>query len=225
VEPLETNSESSSTSSQVSPAVIKVGIVYSSFTTNLETISITFNDKTILKDVDGNDLQTTTISNTVPFFLVVLSDEDKAAASQQSSASIVTMLLTFGTSTLISILLGGTVEATWLLFGAIQLMSFVPLFNLNLPANFREFAKNLAVLHGEPEAIPNLFEYYVSSKGKEPYSEYFDLMGKSPSQLLGFHTTVFILNAARKIELWTVMILSMGVSFLLFDTCSEWGRM
>lgn len=109
---------------------------------------------------------------------MVISEEDKAAAGQQSNASLITMLLTFGTSTLISVALGGTVEATWLLFGCIQLMSFVPLFNLNLPANFREFSKNLAILHGEPEAIPNLFEDYVDVQGLEPYNEYFYLMSR-----------------------------------------------
>jgi hypothetical protein len=72
--------------------------------------------------------------------------------------------------------LGGTVEATWLLFGTIQLMSLVPLFNLNIPANFREFSKNLAVLHGEPEAIPNLFENFVDSKNLKPFNEYYELM-------------------------------------------------
>lgn len=127
-------------------------------------------------DSDGNNLQTKEISKTVPFFLVYVSAEEKAAAGTQSNAGLLTMLLTFGTSTFISVALGGTVEATWLLLGTIQLMSFVPLFNMNLPGNFREFSKNLAVLHGEPGALPNIFEGYVETNGLEPYNDYFALM-------------------------------------------------
>ena len=131
-----------------------------------------------MHDLDGNPLQTAKLEKKIPFSYVVLLESEKAAAGTQSNASLFTLLLTFGTSTFISVALGGTVEATWLLFGCIQMMSFVPLFNLNLPANFREFAKNLAVLHGEPQAIPNLFEYYVDSTGLKPFNDYFYLMSK-----------------------------------------------
>jgi len=128
--------------------------------------------------VDGNNLSTQVASRRVPFFLAVISEEEKATASTQSSASLLTLLLTFGSSIFISVVLGGTVEATWLLFGCIQLMSFVPLFNLNLPGNFREFSKNLAVLHGEPEFLPNLFSNFINSTNDEPFNDYFKLMGK-----------------------------------------------
>jgi len=92
-------------------------------------------------DSDGIELITDETSTTTSFFLVVLSNEGKSAAQTQAQASIISILLTFGTSMFITIALGGTIEATWLLLGTIQLMSFVPLFNLNLPANFREFSK------------------------------------------------------------------------------------
>ena len=143
---------------------------------NLETITLTFNNQEILQDIDGNFLTTRTTSVQIPFQFIYLSDEDKAAASQQSNASLITILLTFGSSLFLQIALGGTIEATWLLFGTIQLMSLVPLFNLNLPSNFREFAKNLAILHGEPQALPNLFSNYVDVDELEPYNNYFELM-------------------------------------------------
>jgi hypothetical protein len=132
----------------------------------------------MLTDIDGNDLQTDFVTNEIPFFLVVLSDEDKAAAGSQSNASLLALLLTFGTSTFISVALGGTIEATWLLFGTIQLMSLVPLLDMNLPANFRQFSVNLAVLHGEPEAIPNVFENFIDIKTLKPYNDYFELMSE-----------------------------------------------
>jgi len=119
------------------------------------------------------------VSKDIPFFLSVVSDGEKAAAKSQSNASLLTLLLTFGSSTFISVILGGTIEATWLLFGCIQLMSFVPLFNLNLPGNFREFSKNLAVLHGEPGILPNLFEKYINSTELKPYNDFFDLMSNN----------------------------------------------
>lgn len=144
----------------------------------IETITIKFNNPDIVHDLDGNPLMTEKLEKKIPFSYVVLLESEKAAASSQSNGSLFAMLLAFGTSTFISVALGGTVEATWLLFGCIQMMSFVPLFNLNLPANFREFTKNLSVLHGEPQAIPNLFEHYVDTTGLEPFNEYFYLMSK-----------------------------------------------
>lgn len=144
----------------------------------LETITVKFINKSLLVDEDGNGLSTDEIYQTISFFLVVLSDQEKAAAGAQSNAGLFTMLLTFGTSTFISVALGGTIEATWLLFGSIQMMSFIPLLNLNLPANFREFSKNLAALHGEPGALPNLFENVVENKNMKPYNDYFSLMGR-----------------------------------------------
>lgn len=140
-------------------------------------MTVTFNTPAMVTDVDGNNLLTTSTSYEIPFFLYVISEEDKAAAQSQSSASLITLILTFGTSVFISVVLGGTVEATWLLLGTLQLMSFVPLFDLSLPNNFREFSKNLAVLHGEPKALPNLFEYLIDAEGQEPYNQYFELMG------------------------------------------------
>ena len=132
----------------------------------------------IVQDLDGNYLGTAIVTKQIPFFLNFVSDSEKQAASSQSTASLISMLLTFGTSILISTLMGGTIEATWLLLGTVQLMSFVPLFNMNLPSNFREFSKNLALLNGEPQSIPNLFEYVVDSSNQKPYSNYFELMSK-----------------------------------------------
>lgn len=180
----------------------------------------------MLKDADGNKLQTDLVTGEITFFLVVLSADEKAAAGSQSSASLLTLLLTFGTSTFISVALGGTVEATWLLFGTIQLMSLVPLLNLNLPANFREFSKNLAVLHGEPAAIPNLFTNVIETKGLEPYNDYFLLMSKRKfDKFIDFETTKLLMNSARKIEIWAMMFSFMGVTFLLFDILSETSRL
>lgn len=142
-----------------------------------------FNNKKIVQDLDGNYLETNSVEKKIPFLLIVISDAEKATASGQSTASIISLLLTFGTSIFVSVVLGGTVEATWLLLGTIQMMSFVPLFNLNLPANFREFSKNLAVLHGEPTAIPNLFEHFVDTSKQKPYNDYFALMSKPDSLL------------------------------------------
>ena len=131
-----------------------------------------------MNDADGNFLQTEFVTKEVPFFLVVVSDEEAAEASSTSSFGLLSLILTFGTSVFVTVVLGGTVEATWLLLGTIQLMSFIPLFNLNLPANFREFSKNLAVLHGEPEALPNLFENFIDTNNLKPFNQYFELMGK-----------------------------------------------
>ena len=137
-----------------------------------------FNDNSKIIDADGNQLTTKEVSNTIKFMLVIISEEDKQTASSQSSASIVSLILTFGTSIFITVVMGGTIEATWLLLGSLQLMSLTPLFNLNLPVNFREFSKNLAVLHGEPQAIPNIFSNFLDTDGLKPFNPYFELMSK-----------------------------------------------
>jgi hypothetical protein len=127
-------------------------------------------------------------------FMVFMSDEELEAARTQANISIGTIFMTFLTSLLISLLLGTQIEASWLLLGTLQLMSLTPLFNLNLPANFREFTKNLAVLHAEPEAIPNIFEYTIDTKGLKPFNKLFSLMSKLTNHCLDFKTTLLLIN-------------------------------
>ena len=146
---------------------------------NLETITVKFNNKKIVSDIYGNYLETDVVTKQIPFFLSVVSDAEKAQASQGSTMSLVSLILTFGTSIFISVVLGGTIEATWLLLGTLQMMSLVPLFNLNLPGNFREFSVNLAVLNGEPQAFPNIFENFIDTSNLKPFNPYFELMSKS----------------------------------------------
>ena len=166
-----------------------------------ETILIKINNQSIIQDLDNNNLETTTMQRQIPFQLIVLSPEEKAQANSQSSYSIISLILTFGTSIFIQVVLGGAIEATWLLLGTLQLMSLLPLLNLNLPANFRQFSKNLAVLNGEPEALPNLFEYYYDTLNidKEPFNLYFELMN--------FKTKYLLLNSGRKIEIWFLIFI------------------
>lgn len=180
-----------------------------------ETITITIHNNQILEDLDGNYLKTVEMKIKIPFYLTVLTSEEKRVAQAQSGFSIVTMLLTFGTSFFIQVVLGGTIEATWLLLGTLQLMSFLPLLNLNLPANFREFNKNLAVLNGEPGFLPNIFEAYYDSLGVEikPYNRYFEMMN--------FKTEYLLLNAGRKIELWLLVFFISAISFIIFDMFGE----
>ena len=175
---------------------IKIKFLSSLLGNYKETITVTVNNQSIMQDLDNNNLETTNMEIQVPFSAVVLSDEEEAQANSQSSYSIISLILTFGTSIFIQVVLGGAIEATWLLLGTLQLMSLLPLLNLNLPANFRQFSKNLAVLNGEPEALPNLFEYYYGTLNidKEPYNLYFELMN--------FKTKYLLLNSGRKIETW-----------------------
>ena len=186
-----------------------------------ESILITINNQRIIQDMDNNNLETTTMQRQIPFQLIVLSPEEKAQANSQSSYSIISLILTFGTSIFIQVVLGGAIEATWLLLGTLQLMSLLPLLNLNLPANFRQFSKNLAVLNGEPEALPNLFEYYYETLNtdKEPYNYYFELMN--------FKTEYLLLNSGRKIEIWFCVFLLSGITWFFVDICrnlNKFGR-
>ena len=177
----------------------------------LETITVNINNQMIIKDQDNNNLQNQIMEVQVPFDLTVLSDEEKQEASGQSSFSIISLIMTFGTSILIQLVLGNSIEATWLLLGTLQLMSFLPLLSLNLPVNFREFSKNLAVLNGEPQALPNLFEYFYDSINvvKEPYNQYFEFMN--------FKTVFLLLNAGRKIETWILIFIISCIIWVLMD--------
>ena len=176
-----------------------------------ETIVVNINNQMIIKDQDNNNLQTKIMKVQVPFHLIVLFDEDKQEANNQSSFSIISLMMTFGTSILIQLVFGISIEATWLLLGTLQLMSLLPLLSLNLPANFREFSKNLAVLHGEPQALPNLFEYFYDSINvvKEPYNKYFEFMN--------FKTVYLLLNSGRKIETWILIFIISCIIWVLMD--------
>ena len=186
-----------------------------------ETILIKINNQSIIQDLDNNNLETTTMQRQIPFQLIVLSAEEEIEANSQSSFSIISLILTFGTSIFIQTVLGGTIEATWLLLGTLQLMSLLPLLNLNLPANFRQFSKNLAVLNGEPETIPNYFEHYYDTLNidKEPYNYYFELMN--------FKTEYLLLNSGRKIEIWFLIFIVSCIVWIitdLFTDASKFGR-
>ena len=193
------------------------------FDTNLygedsEVITLNFHDDHIIEDMDFNYIVTKTTEISIPFSYFSLSDEEKEAASQRSSASILSLVLTFGTGFLIKFVMGSSIEATWLLLGTLQLMSFLPLLNLNLPSNFREFGKNLSVLHGEPESFPNIFKYYYDTLDivMTPFNEYFEHMN--------FNTSYLLLNSGRKVMIWMVIGFLMTVSLLLVDLTSNIGK-
>lgn len=185
---------------------------------NQETIRLNFNNKNVIQDLDQNNLFTNYTEVTVTDSMVVVTDAQKAAASSQSSASLISLLLTFGTSIFIQVALGGTIEATWLLLGTLQLMSLLPLVSLNIPINFREFSKNLAVLNGEPEAFPNIFEYYYNTMtiDKLPFNQYFELMN--------FKTKYLLLNAGRKVMIWIGITVLMAISVIFFDLFGHIGK-
>lgn len=185
---------------------------------HVETITLTVLNDTFIEDVDQNYLATEISETTVPFIYIALSEEERRRANQQSSASIASLILTFGASTLIQFIMGGSIEATWLLLGTLQMMSFLPLLNMNLPANFREFSKNLAILHGEPEAFPNIFKYFYDTLDivKEPFNDYFELMN--------FNTSYLLLNSGRKVMIWMCIGMFMGVSWLFFDLTAKMGK-
>ena len=75
---------------------------------------------------------------------------------------------------------GGSLEATWLLLNTLQLIALVPLMSLSFPTNFTGYAKYLAVVNGEPDMLPNVFEDYLfSSKDMLPeaFNDNYSLMG------------------------------------------------
>ena len=187
-------------------------------------MTLTFNNKKILYDSDGNFLTNDETDTNISFRFSYLSDKDKVAAERQANGSILSIILTFISSTFMQLALGSSIEATWLLFGTVQLVSLVPLFNLNLPSNFREYAKNLAILHGEPEALPNLFSEYVDTENLEPYNTYFELMSQCQfgnNCILDFKTTALFMNAGRKIEIWGLTLVFMYIFYILYDLFSE----
>ena len=71
-----------------------------------ETITVTVNNQSIMQDLDNNNLETTKMEIQVPFSAVVLSADEEAQANSQSSFSIISLILTFGTSIFIQVVLG-----------------------------------------------------------------------------------------------------------------------
>lgn len=178
---------------------------------NQDIISMTINNNTFIEDLDQNYLATDYSEITVPFPYYSLTEEEKRAAEQQSNSSVISLLLTFGSSFLIQFVFGSKIEASWILLGTLQMMSFLPLLNLNLPTIFREFSKNLSVLHGEPEAFPNIFKYYYDTLDLviEPFNDFFEQMG--------FATSYILMNSGRKVMIWMAIGISMTLSFIMMD--------
>ena len=51
--------------------------------------------------------------------------------------------------------------------------------SLSFPANFTRYAKYLTVVHGEPDELPNLFEYLFSNEDmlSDAFNDNYSLMG------------------------------------------------
>ena len=87
------------------------------------------------------------------------------------------------------------------------MIALLPVTNFFFAPNFREFNKYIAVLNGEPEVIPNVFELSLNMDN-------FDLKPFNDFYLnQGVKTTYFIFNSSRKLLIWAVIITLMPIAY------------
>jgi len=136
------------------------------------------------------------------------SEADKATSSIFSWTSYLQSFSGIFLNSLLSIIMGSSLEATWLLLNTLQLMSFTPLLSLEMPSVFRLYSKQLIGIHGQISLIPNEFKRLSTNLRIKPYNDYFELMS--------FETKFFLLNSGSNIEIWIAILLLGLLSFVIY---------
>ena len=119
------------------------------------------------------------------------------------------MLATFGAvaiNLVISQLFGGSIAAMWTMVNTIQLISLLPLCNVNFPKITVMVLEKMLTSHGESTIIPNVFYTFLINRSgsavkvepalNERFSDY------------GWTVSNFLYLSGRKILLWTLIIIA-----------------
>eukprot|EP00347_Sterkiella_histriomuscorum_P005534 403356244 len=191
------------TSEPVQMAVIELSMYSSLKGDSKEQVIIQFLTDQIYKDPTGNGIIT------VPLYSYLNKYEyiDPETKAKLDAAGDTSMLATFGAvaiNLVISQLFGGSIAAMWTMVNTIQLISLLPLCNVNFPKITVMVLEKMLTSHGESTIIPNVFYTFLINRSgsavkvepalNERFSDY------------GWTVSNFLYLSGRKILLWTLII-------------------
>jgi len=121
-----------------------------------EQISIFFKDPSTFLDQAGNGI----VNKPLYTFLNKYEYIDPETKAKLDSAGNTSMIATLGAVLInlaISLVFGGSISAMWTMVNTIQLISLLPLCNVNYPAISLLIFEKMLGSHGESTIIPNIF--------------------------------------------------------------------
>lgn len=118
--------------------------------------------------------------------------EEKTAESIKSSTSSAVKSST--TSALTFSYLTFQTDLVWSLVNVLQVFTYIPLLNIDLPLILVSFLKSL----NEYSVIPNVFSMFIDYSGPEPFDNAVDV---------GFESCQFLINAGNMLSIFLVIVL------------------
>ena len=128
-----------------------------------EQATVKFLTDSVYRDATGNGILT------VPLYTYLNKYDyiDPETKAKLDAAGDTSMLATFGAvaiNLVISQLFGGSIAAMWTMVNTIQLISLLPLCNINYPKITVMVFEKMLASHGESTIIPNVFYSYLINR-------------------------------------------------------------
>ncbi|CDW80137.1 UNKNOWN [Stylonychia lemnae] len=185
--------------------VIELSVYQSLKGEEKERLSLTFLSPNTYKDPTGNGMALKplyTYLNKYDYINPETKAKLEAAGDSSMMATLVAVLINLG----ISLVFGGSVSAMWTMVNTIQLISLLPLCDVNYPGITLLIFEKMLGSHGESTIIPNLlYDKLIARPGTtvelEPALNF-------RFNAYGWKISNFIYLSGRKIILWTLIILA-----------------
>ncbi|CDW91263.1 fu domain containing protein [Stylonychia lemnae] len=185
--------------------VIETSIYQSLKGNEKEIVIVTFQSSSIYKDPTGNGM------NVKPMYAYLNKYDyiDPETKAKLNAAGDTSMLATFGAVAInlaISLVFGGSISAMWTMVNTIQLISLLPLCNVNYPPITLLIFEKMLGSHGESTIIPNfLYDKLIARPGSQVIIE---PALNHKFDTYGWQISNFIYLSGRKIIIWTLIIVA-----------------
>jgi hypothetical protein len=170
-----------------------------------EKIKLQFLTSKIYVDNTGNGIITLPLTGSLPVYEYI----DPATKAKLDAAGDTSMLATFGGMAInlgISLVFGGSISAMWTMVNTIQLISLLPLMDVNWPNIVVLVFEKMLSSHGESTAIPNLIYDKFLNRTDSTLQMEGALNERFASY--GWEVSNFIYLSGRKILIWSAIIIT-----------------
>ncbi|CDW89486.1 UNKNOWN [Stylonychia lemnae] len=170
-----------------------------------EQVTVEFLSSDIYKDQTGNGMVTNPMYGYLNAYSYI-DPETKAKLDAAGDSSMVATFAAMGINLGISLVFGGSISAMWTMVNTIQLVSLLPLCNINYPQIAILVFQKMLGTHGESKFIPNLlYEKLMNRPGSTIQVE---SALNDKFEAYGWEISNFLYLSGRKIIMWTGIIVA-----------------
>lgn len=162
---------------------------------------------TLFQDLQGNSGLNNALNVTLPYNFYLTEGEQQfieLTGNTFSTATMSGLLINLA----VAMILGTTMEAMWSLLNAVQLLNFLPLINVDVPANMNALFELLGFANMDIQLVEEAFVNYMIEADEleqEPYNEHFEDYGLESHSIL--------VNSAAPLMLWALVVFTFPFSF------------